>query len=136
CTLGDDGLEILDSRRESTCELPALPKRMRELSHLDGIERLLQDQHPVRVSARLRDVLPAVIGIGRADHDTELRILLQQARGRLDAVEPRRHAYVDERDGVRPILPPCAAHALERLLALKRRIELEGLVDAHSVAAK
>ena len=88
---------------------------MRELANLDGVERLLQDQHAIRLAERLRHLLPAVVGIRGADHDADVGILLQQPRRRLNAVDARRHSHVDEYQRVR-LAVRARAHAPSRWL--------------------
>ena len=100
---------------------------MRELANLDRVERLLQDQHAIGRAERGRHLLPGVIGIRRADHDPDVGVLLEQAHGRLNAVEARWHPHVDEQQRVRLLALAREPNLLQRLLALVRRVELEAL---------
>src|SRR5690606_20977224 len=102
----------------------------------DRIERFLQDHDPVRVPECLRDLLPAAIEVCRAEHDRKLGILLQQARRRFDTGEPRPRAHIHEGERVRTVRSPCDAHTVERLLAVERRVELEGAVVPRNVSAE
>ncbi len=124
----DDGRHVLNLERRDPRELPAPLQRVRELPHLDRIERLLQDQHAVRLAERRRHLFPAVIRVRGADHDADVGVLAQQPRRRLDSVEARRHPHVDEQQRVAAAFGARAPDFLDGLLALVRGVELEALL--------
>jgi hypothetical protein len=96
-----------------------------ELQHFHGIERFFEDHHPVRVAQPRHHRFPRIIRIGGADHDLQRRIGFPNALGRLDAIPPRRHAYIDERQRVRAFLGQGRLHPEQGILPLISRIELE-----------
>src|SRR5439155_5342837 len=60
--LGLHQLAVLGNR-------PALGKSCGALPHLDILKRLAENEKPVLAAQFLDDVFPAIIAIGRADHD-------------------------------------------------------------------
>ena len=76
--------------------VPLLREGERHLTDLDGLEGLLEDEQSMAASEARDGLLVAVVGPRRAQDDLEVRIVLPEARHRLDAVDPRRHAHVHE----------------------------------------
>ena len=117
--------ELVEAQRRQPHQLPATLERVRELTHLDRVEGLLEDEHAVGVAEGRGHVLPAVVGVGRADDDADVGVFLQHAPRRLDAVHAGRHAHVDEGERVRTSFAARRARHLERLVALIRGVQRE-----------
>ena len=120
-----DALQMLDLTAQRPLVVPLARQRVGTLQHLDGLERLLDDQQLVGMVETRDHLGPVVIGVRRADDDLHVRIELPQAENRLQAVPAGRHAHVDERHRVGALLlerPPDPRHAL---LPLERGVDLE-----------
>ena len=106
-------------------ELPLRRQRLRQLADLHGVERLFQDQEPVTHLQPLQHLLPAVIGISRADHDLQPGVRGPEPFDGLHAVPAGRHAHVDERHGVGAIVFQRGAQLRQSLLSLVGGVHLE-----------
>ncbi len=121
----DERFKVAQLERSLARELPAALQGVRELADLDRVERLLEDQHAIRVAECRAHLLPAVIGVSRADHDAQVRVGPQQLARRFDAVPPRRHPNVDERERVGALSGERRDDLAERFLSLESGVELE-----------
>lgn len=108
-------------------QLPLLGERVGHLTHLHALEGLVEDEQPLADAQPLHHLLPGVIRVRRAEDDLEVRVLPPEALGGLHAVHSRRHADVDEGQGVRPPLLQCGLHALQPLLSLEGGVHLEAI---------
>ena len=106
-------------------ELPFFRKRVRHLQHLDVVERFFEDEHLIGVADSLGDLIPGIIGIGRANDDLQIGKFFPDPRDRFDSIPTRRHAHIDERNRVRISFRNRRAHFFQAFFALKGGIDLK-----------
>ena len=123
----DRHVQRLELRRVLARERPLRRERVGALHHLDRVERLLDDEQPVALAEARADLAPAIVRVRRAHDDLERRIDRVQPLDRLEPVDPRRHAHVDERDRERLALGVRGAHELDGGEALARERQHEAL---------
>ena len=115
--------ELLDLPAVFAGEPPFGGESVRELRDLDDVERLLENQPPVRTPQPRLDLVERVIGERGAEDDLDVRIDLPDPVDGFDAVPPGRHAQIDKRHGIRPAAPHRSSDALEPVFALEGGVD-------------
>jgi hypothetical protein len=122
---GDEPVESFQMDLEPVVKRPLARERVRELEHLDVVERLFQNHEIVGLADLADHFLPRVVGVGGADDDLQLGIHFPDPADRLDAVPARGHAHIHECHRIRPAFVERVLHLGESLLALEGRVDLE-----------
>ena len=123
--LSDGAVEVFDPPLGLLDEKPLPGQGVGDLHHLEGIERLLEDQQAVRLAEAFDHVLPGVIGIGGANTDLEVRIGSPKSAGGFDAIPARGHADIDKGHGIAVASLERALHQRQALGPLESRIKDE-----------
>src|SRR5438270_162580 len=70
-----------------------LTQRGGQLKNLRHVKWLFENDQLIRCAQTLCHLIPAVVGVCRANHYLEIRIDLPDSARRFDAIPARRHAY-------------------------------------------
>ena len=104
---------------------PLFGERVGQLENLDGVEWLLENQHPLGVPEFLHHFLPGVVGISRANYDLQVGISFPEPERSLQPIPSGRHAHVGKNHRVAAALPEPSLHEFERLRALRGKAHVE-----------
>ena len=123
--LGDLLLQRVANHFGLASQAPSLRERQHKLSDFDVVERLLQNEEMIGPSEAGDNVLPGVVGVRRTEHDQDFWIGLPDALDRFHAVPARRHANIDERQGIRAVVAQRLLDHRQPFLALVGRVDLK-----------
>ena len=107
-------------------DLPLAAECEGKLKDFDVVEGLAQNHEAVACSQGCDNLLPRVVGIGRAKDNLERGLNLPEMLDGFYAIPAWVHAHVHEGDAVGPALSEGFLGEDESVLALHRGVDLEG----------
>ena len=103
-------------------QIPFFRESIGELQDLNCVEWLLQDDEAVGAAEAREQVIPRIVGVGRAYHDLEIGGDFPELERRLHSVPAGWHADIDEGEGIRLAARARLGDFFEAFLALARAI--------------
>ncbi|MNM82125.1 hypothetical protein D3C81_941480 [compost metagenome] len=122
----DGLLKAQQLQRRVLCQLPFPGQGIGHLADFQGIERFFQNQQLVTELQSFGHGFPAVVGIGSAQGNLQVRVGIPQLFNGFQAVPAGRHTHVDESQGIGAAIGQCTFDQFQGFLALIGGVDLEG----------